>query len=231
MSSAWRDVVICAEGRDDFQAIRALLKAMGLQRDPSVPLSAAPRSSGASRVEHYRRAQVRLQLQAVEGKDRLASVALDLATGSASFRPKQVIVSFDPDEDPPQREFDFFQRVVRAAAPAPEVSIRPAPWRSSAPVFDGLPDHQCLERVLIGGILRSQGADRFKTWAESATSGLLLIDGAHAWKRAFRIWAAALTPRTESFVDGLLSAHSGTKDFCLAALQDTPVQQVLTELL
>jgi hypothetical protein len=220
-------VAICAEGRDDVQAIRALLKAMGLDRDPSVPpLPPAPQNREASRVEYYRKGQVRLQLQSVEGKPNLAPVALDLAKGSASRRPAHVIVSFDPDGDPPAGEFDFFLKAARVVPPHPFI---PAPWRSSAPVFDGLPDHQCLERVLIGGLLRSPAADRFKAWAESATSGLLSLDDAHAWKRAFRIWAAALTPRTESFVDGLLSSSSGAKDECLAALQATPVQQLLTQ--
>jgi len=106
----------------------------------------------------------------------------------------------------------------------------PAPWRAAHPVaFDGAAtSDNDLERVLIGGILDHKGDENVLTWAQDSTQSLLQMLPDHGWKRAFRIWNAALEPKTESssFVDKLLQSER-TRDACLRALMTTPVAAAL----
>jgi hypothetical protein len=103
-----------------------------------------------------------------------------------------------------------------------DVLLTPAPWRSSGDAsFDHLPDHHCLERVLISALAQSGISDELKRWTESVTTELTRLVDTHGWKRAFRIWSAAVDP-AESFVDRLLQRED-TKLDCLSGLRTTPV--------
>ncbi|MBI5531326.1 MAG: hypothetical protein HY898_01325 [Deltaproteobacteria bacterium] len=189
-----------------------------------------------------------IELEVIDGKSksRLAERALQL--GTATKRPDRIVVTFDPDNDPPASANQFFLKdfadhagkkgpqmlsdgkgLYRTRLAGREVEIQLAPWRTSAPaVFDQAPTGENdLERVLIEGILGTAEQDT-RAWAEQATTSLLQLAPDHGWKRAFRIWNAALGPKTESasFVERLLQAAS-TRERCLKALLDTPVGNAL----
>ena len=83
-----------------------------------------------------------------------------------------------------------------------------------------MPDEQNLERLLITGILRAEASGALAMWAESSTTALLALVRKHGWKRAFRIWNAALAPKSEAFVDALLQQTTAKGD-CLAALRES----------
>ncbi len=159
-----------------------------------------------------------------------------------------IVVCFDPDADPPAAEIDFFDETFASARKdavgelAREeggrsflvgdrtVSLLFAPWRHDGPVsFASLPDEQNLERLLITGILRAQAAIPLGPWAETATSSLPTLVDKHGWKRAFRIWNAALEPKSEAFVDALLQ-HAPTKTACLDALRESKAWQTIARL-
>ena len=149
---------------------------------------------------------------------------------------------FDPDDASASREFEFLLTAVRQAhqSSPPErigedwkirvrdrdVLLTPAPWRSSGDTpFDHLPDHHCLERVLISALAHVSIADDLKGWVEAATTDLSRLVNDHGWKRAFRLWSAAIDP-AESFVDRLLQ-HDDTKLACLSGLRATPVNAAI----
>ncbi|HVE82483.1 MAG TPA: hypothetical protein VND93_06535, partial [Myxococcales bacterium] len=52
----------------------------------------------------------------------------------------------------------------------------------------------------------------------------------HGWKRAFRIWCAALFPDSEAFVDRLLQDEL-TREPCLSALKTTAAWKSLQSAL
>ncbi len=56
------------------------------------------------------------------------------------------------------------------------------------------------------------------------TTELKKLAPSHGWKRAFRIWNAALAPKSEGFVDALLQQPE-TKDHCLKALRGSAAWQ------
>ena len=214
-------VMLC-EGRDDLAALRALVRAEvgpefqeGRGREPMELRFESPR--------------LVLRILQTMGKSELARRALNLQT--AGERPDLIGVCFDPDRDTVGREFAFFvqsfDREARNHASAltsigagaytfrqnnRDVSVLPAPWRlPDAARFDALPDdEQNLERVFIAGILETQSPHR--AWAEDAVARLHAAAGDHGWKRAFRIWNAALFPDSESFVDRLLQAPRNPSD-------------------
>ena len=96
--------------------------------------------------------------------------------------------------------------------------------------FDGLPDHRSLERVLVSALVEC--APHVKDFVEQARSDLVRLQTGHGWKRALRIWNAALFPKTEdaSFVDHLLQ-NVDTRDACLRKLRQSKVGDVLDALL
>lgn len=113
----------------------------------------------------------------------------------------------------------------------PSVPILPAGWWAPDIGFSTVCEAEnCLERVLLGGILACDAGTRFADWVGAAVASLLQRVGDHGWKRSFRIWGAALAPTVESFVDRLLQDQA-TKEACLAALERTPVARMLDELL
>lgn len=92
------------------------------------------------------------------------------------------------------------------------------------------PTRACSRRVLISGLLswdRSQPRP-LTAWAESATRTLLAELPRHGWKRAFRIWHAAVKPETPSFVEGALDE---TAHHCIAALKRTKAALAIASLL
>jgi hypothetical protein len=192
-----------------------------------------------------------------EGKPGLAGRVLDVAEGASDTRPDTVGVVFDPDLDLPQRQFAFFERDYNTLSQQRRrgsrlerrsrrgsrqqeyivtinnrsVRILLAPWRSTHPVgFDNLSNEQDLERVLIEGILASNVDRCLHNWALVSTQELRNLVTDHGWKRAFRIWNAALQPKSESFVDKLLEAPE-TRSGCLASLRATPVAALIEALL
>lgn len=235
--------VVC-EGPDDLGVLRALLN----ETNPPTKCS-SPKHLGID----YTTAEVELHLVTAPGaKSGLARRVLDfVAEPSASKRPDIIGVVFDPDRDPPDRELGFFTREYDRLADVEgkggplqrdgrafgvrsrsrDVSIRFEAWRSNPPTrFAGLPDDHCLERVLIGGILAATHETGIEPWARDSTAALVKLVSDHGWKRAFRIWNAALEPKAESFADRLLEAP-GTRSACLDALRATPVAKLLEELL
>jgi hypothetical protein len=230
--------IVC-EGKDDIAAFRALLMANDATKKPAV---------ATSRVERFETERVEITLEARDGKSMLATLALAAASGTAGVRPDMVLVSFDPDLDPPAREFAFFERDVEDSKQGRltkdsdgrrilrinnrDVRLLPAPWRSkTTPCFAGLPEEHCIERVLIEGILasRAQG-DAITGWAKDATEKLQTLVKGKGHKRAFRIWTAALDPDSESFVARLFQM-SETKHACLQAVHATPAYEALRTLL
>ncbi len=230
-------VLVC-EGKDDLSALRAMV------RHFVGPDGARSKDSGFEAFHDG----LKLSVFWAQGKSALAERVVNL--GSASERPDKVGVCFDPDRDSASQELDFFLGECKRLAPRSlgqtadgkrtirvanrEAVLLPAPWRSANPVpFDHMPqgDH-CLERVLIAGILKAQVEGTIRSWADESTGALMKIVSDHGWKRAFRIWNAALQPKTESasFVDKLLQDQD-TQGPCLSALLATKVGAVVEELL
>lgn len=233
--------IVC-EGKDDLAVFRELLLAEGAQKKTAgAPIA-------GSRVERYETDRVQITLEERRGKSRLAELALDVAEGSAGTRPDVVLVSFDPDLDPPAREFVFFERDVDGSKRGRlaksddgqrtlriknrDVVLLVAPWRSStAARFAGLPEEHSIERVLIEGILASRpDADPLAAWATEAMTKLHALVQSKGHKRAFRIWTAALDPDSESFVAHLFQMHE-TRGACLTAVRATPAFHALRALL
>jgi hypothetical protein len=245
--AAKRFRAIVCEGPDDLAAIRALLEEDGCRKKPQLSGPAA-----ASRAQHFEIGDLEIQLESRNGKSGLADLAIDLAQGGAIGRPDMILVSFDPDGDPPGREFAFFEKAFgkhtgtrgkvgqldRNPAGARafkmdrrEVVLLPAPWRSTAiERFAGLPDEHCLECVLIDGILQAGVPEPVTRWAKDATTLLCALVPKHGYKRAFRLWNAALHPDAESFAAKLLQADEH-KHACLKALRSTPAATALSVLL
>lgn len=235
-------VAIVTEGPDDVSALRALFQAARWSFTGII----------GGRAENPLFATLDGRAVSIwkgSKPDGLAQRAIEAQT--ASHRPDIVAVCFDPDEDPAPTEFQFFRksfekvRGKRAEALSQDpatgqlstridgrsVQVVPAPWRlQTASGFDGLGDEQNLERVLISGVLQALKEDPRLAWAEKATSDLFAIESRHGWKRAFRIWNAALWPRSDSFVDGLLQEPS-VKAACLASLQVTEAWRQISALL
>lgn len=232
--------IVC-EGKDDLAAFRALLQVEGVRK------KVVGAALAGQRLERYETDRVEITLEARDGKSMLVDLAVAAAMGTAGVRPDMVLVSFDPDLDPPAREFLFFEREFESRKQGRigrndagqrtlrisnrDVVLLPAPWRSNNACFAGLPDEHSIERILIEGILasRPQG-DAIASWATDATTKLhaLVKDKGH--KRAFRIWTAALDPDSESFVARLFQIHD-TKGACLDAVRATPAWQALRTLL
>jgi hypothetical protein len=235
-----RTVAIFGEGRDDVAAIRALLRELGFRSEDRRTTTFAP--SEGSRQLRFRRDDALVLLQGVQGKSRLAADALLTIQGAATERPETLIVCFDPDGTMAADHFSFFTREVAGLSPAEGgayhhtvgarvVRIIPAPWhRADAAAFASLPDEHNLERILIGGVLASAEGARLRGWAEEATTDLMSLVQRHGWKRAFRMWCAAVFPDSEAFVDRLLQDEA-TRAVCLTALQATPVWKALQSAL
>jgi hypothetical protein len=225
---------IVAEGPDDLAALRVLLRGIGAE------------VKGTFHDANRNPLQVVLngstvQVWAARGKKKeLTERAIDAAQGTAAYRPEIVVVCFDPDTDPEPSEFQFFAthfEEVRGTRAGPlvidptsgattfqvgdrTVRVVPAPWRlDAAPGFAGLPNEHNLERVLITGLLSVLSSDPRTAWAAQTTAALTALVSDHGWKRAFRIWSAALVPSAEAAVDALLQRREA-KDGCLAALRD-----------
>ncbi len=233
-------VVVC-EGPDDLAALRCVLRRAGATADG--------RQSIASGQLGYTFQGARLDIYSAGGKKtKLAARARELASGTASRRPESIAICFDPDDDAAPNENDFLVRDFRAFHASglldheldtdaeggfllrlgtTSIAIRSAPWRSdSALEFAGLPDHHCLERVLITGILRSTVAAGATEWARSSTEALRQLVADHGWKRAFRVWSAYFAYDTDSIVDRLLQHHD-TRDACTAELAATIAARVI----
>jgi hypothetical protein len=236
-------VTIVAEGPDDLAALRALLK-----QEPGGSVEGSLRA--ASSPMKARGPGWEAELYIAQGKSTLAERTFYAAQGTAASRPEIIVVCFDPDRDPPPSEFDFFATQYRGcpgATVAPltwdgssagwieiggrRVRIVAGPWRLDAAArFDDLPDEQNLERVLVTGLLGRLGACALTRWAEGATSDLVRERGTHGWKRAFRILNAAICPKSEACVDGLLQ-DPDVGPGCLAALRTTKAWESVRALL
>lgn len=228
--------VLC-EGRDDIAALRAMLRHLNDDR------AVEPTEQGF----RVCREPVVVEVIDAQSKTKLAERAILI--GTASQRPDRLVVCFDPDDTPDSRDFVFFLdgwrdlvgkrgSVLSSAGEGRwscrlgnrDVLVMPAPWRAGVPAaFDGASTtDNDLERVLIGGILDHNGDENVLKWAQDSTDSLLRMLPDHGWKRSFRLWNAALEPKTESssFVDKLLQSER-TKDACLRALMTTPVAAAL----
>ncbi len=235
--------IVC-EGKDDLAVFRALLHAEEAKRKH------AP-GARVERVERFETDRFSITIEERSGKSRLAELVPDVAEGSAGTRPDMVLVSFDPDLDPVQRELAFFERDFEEhgrgrAGPLTsagagrrscrigkrDVTLLPAPWRSRAVSgFAGLPEEHCIERILIEGIAASRPRDdAIAGWAHDATTKLHALVQDKGYKRAFRIWTAALEPASESFAARLFQMHE-TKGPCLEAVRRTPAFEALRALL
>ncbi len=245
--AAKRFRAIVCEGPDDLAAIRALLLEDGCRKKPQLTAQA-----GASRAQRFEIGDLEIQLESRNGKSGLAQHAIDLAQAGAGGRPDMILVSFDPDRDAPAREFAFFEKAFGEHTGAKgkvgpldrnpagarafkmdrrEVVLLPAPWRSSSiERFAGLPDEHCLERVLIDGILQAGVSEPVTRWARDATTLLCALVPTHGYKRAFRLWNAALHPDAGSFAARLLQADEHNHA-CLRALRSTPAATALSVLL
>ncbi len=234
---------VIAEGPDDLIVLRAMLRRAGGRCEGNA------RSGDQPMIVEINGS--RLPVYAARGKERLlAQRALDAATGIATHRADWIVVCFDPDGDRAEQEFAFFRRDFESLRKGSvgalgedlhfkngdrEVRIVPAPWRLDHPAsVPGAPDdHQNLERVLLTGVLQALQNDPLEAWAREATTSLMQIVADHGWKRAFRVWNAALRPKTEheSFADGLLQEQR-TKEPCHQALAATEawrqIQSVIT---
>jgi len=231
-----KTVAVFGEGRDDVAALRALLRELGCGPDERRTTTFAP--SEGSRQLRFRAGDTLVLLQGVQGKSRLAKDALLTLQGGSTERPETLIVCFDPDGATDAEHFSFFLREVpnlsaaehgayRLTMGTRDVKIVLAPWhRPDATSFASLPDEHNLERILIGGLLASAEGTRLRGWAEQSTSNLMPLVQRHGWKRAFRVWCAAVFPDSEAFVDRLLQDES-TREACLAALKATPVWTAL----
>lgn len=224
--------IVC-EGKDDLAVIRAMLLARGAKKLDS---PAASRTQQRFETDH-----LILSLESRDGKSELAKMVLDATQGTSSERPDRVMVSFDPDLDPPARELAFFEKAFedlrrRRAGPLQhddrgrlcfrvndrDVLIFPAAWRSSAQGFAGLPEEHNIERLLVEGILASRPTpDPMSTWVDDTTTALMALVKDKGYKRALRIWSAALAPDSESFAARLLEMHE-TKHTCLGVLEASP---------
>jgi hypothetical protein len=226
-----RTIAVFGEGRDDVAALRVLLRELGCGPDERRTTTFAP--SEGSRQLRFRTGDTLVLLQGVQGKSRLAADALLTLQGGATERPEMLVVCFDPDGATEAEHFAFFQREVPSLSAGHlnvgnrDVKIIPAPWhRPDASPFASLPDEHNLERILIGGLLACAEGARLRGWAEQSTSDLMSLVQRHGWKRAFRMWCAAVFPDSEAFVDRLLQDEA-TKAGCLAALKATPVWTAL----
>lgn len=223
---------IVVEGPDDMFAVRALLRRF----DGGGDLKETSKNEWRAAC-----ADVDVVLLRAEGKGDLARRAAQSAT--AGTRPDRLAVCFDPDGDPPNKEFAFFEKAAGKELERDgntlrlkidkqrRVEVLPAAWRADdLERFDGLPDHHCLERVLISGLISWDRAQPTSVgrWAEDATKAIFDALPTHGWKRAFRIWNAALKPDAEAFVDGALQA---TVDHCLSVLRRTHAAHAIASLL
>ena len=232
---------IVAEGPEDTAALRGLFRDAGGQVE-----------GGGIHDSHRSPLAIRLdgelvQIWSAQGKARLTERTIFAAQGTASYRPEIVVVCFDPDADDEPGEFAFFAsafEAVRGDRAGPisfeggvatfrigdrAVRLLPAPWRHDAPASHAsLPDEQNLERLLITGVLRADSSRTLIPWATKATADLLPLVEGHGWKRAFRIWNAALEPKSEAFVDALLQHDA--KDHCLAALRESRAWKTISTL-
>ncbi len=217
-----RRTIVC-EGRDDLAALRAMLRKRAAE--PVKGESTAERL----RVKFTLR-ELMIEVVIAQGKAEIPTRVRDALEGTVGERPTRIGICFDPDLDPPDGEHRFLGSIPPPGGA--DVPILPAGWRPADPVVfsSADPAEHCLERVLIGGILGSPAASRFADWVGASLSSLLELVPGHGWKRAFRIWGAALAPNVESLVDRLMQ-DSGTKEACLAALERTPVARMLDEIL
>ncbi|MBI3272966.1 MAG: hypothetical protein HYZ53_28515 [Planctomycetes bacterium] len=235
-----------AEGPEDLVALRALARDLGalehkLKFEPGRRLV-------------YNVGDRRIWIESADGKQKLAQRALDFAQGGAQERADLIGVCFDPDADTLQKEFDFFRNQLTnlvsshkgeggLIADPPRgyafryrarlVRVRPAPWRSAkVSDFDSLQPHHSLERLLLTGILRADIEGALGNWANQATTDLVALVSDHGWKRAFRIWNAALYPDAggAGFVDALLQREP-TRQPCLDALRGAVAAEVLRSVL
>jgi hypothetical protein len=233
--------IVC-EGKDDLAVFRALLIAGEARKKPPSGMPTAPR------MERYETDRIEITLEHRDGKSMLVDLAYAAAAGTAGVRPDMVLVSFDPDLDPPGREFSFFERDFEARKQGQlrrneagqrvlrmsnrDVVLLPAPWRSSsASSFAGLPEEHCIERVLIEGIVASRpSSDPLTSWATDTTTKLHALVANKGYKRDFRIWTAGVDPDSESFVARLFQMHD-TKGACLDAIRATQAAKALRALL
>jgi len=225
---------IVVEGPDDVVAVRELLRASEGGGDLKLPPE-------ARRSEAWRAVcdAVDIAVFPALGKSKLPQRAMDALLSDP--RPDRIAVCFDPDDQPPDRDLKFFRdadlpltrRDDRRylANRRHEAEIIAAAWRAeNLDRFAGLDDHHCLERVLIAGLLtRDVGQSvRLADWATTSTKRLLELVRDRGWKRAARIWSAALTPKTDGFVEASLQETEG---HCLAALQRTEAARAIVSLL
>lgn len=99
-----QEFAIVAEGRDDLAAIRELLcKDFDLKHEP---MSSPPK---------FRDEAIEVVVLVANTKSDLARRAVDAAMPA---RPDIVFVCFDPNGDPPKKEFKFFEDSFKAEVKA-----------------------------------------------------------------------------------------------------------------
>jgi uncharacterized protein YegP (UPF0339 family) len=249
-------ILIVCEGSDDRTALREYLTDL---TTPSWPTGAALKRnkelSGKGRLERFEIGTHVLEVIEAEDKGRLAGRVLENAAPSTGAARDAVLVSFDPDDETgPAREFAFFEKQFKAAATkagsqaalqrepdgtyrfklqAHTIELLALPWRTPTnPGFDGLSDEQNLERVLIEGIVAGLAATPELEWATSAATSLRELASDHDWKRALRIWNAALVPKTaeHSFIANLFH-DARTKASCRKAVESIGLTAHLERLM
>ncbi len=227
------------EGPDDLAVLREYVRTLGHDHRPI---------KGAPREFEVVASGWRTRFLNAQGKEKLAQRSLDAAT--ASQRPENLVVCFDPDGKDTQHEFEFFLDGLRAEECHVTINsghvtattkrkqrlvIQPAPWRSATEEsFDGLDATRNLERILISGILTGcRSEPDCEVLLAAATKATEVIHSAipkHDWKRAFRIFGAAIKPDAESFAEGLMQ-HSTFGKHARRAVEQSEAGRVIRELL
>jgi hypothetical protein len=190
--------------------------------------------------------QSALEIVPARGKSRLGERVVDLVGRSTPKSGLDVLICFDRDDESPQQAENAIARQLADVASSRgkfdthpewrftrdrrEIRIELARWEGPAdPRFVNLPEHRCLERVLIGGILTASAPDRI-AWAATSTASLLALVSDHGWKRAFRIWGALLRPEVElSLYEALFQRDAALRDACAAAVAGSEVGKRIEE--
>lgn len=244
-------VLIVCEGKDDQVVLREYLLRLWPGRVGKPEYS----SGGSKFTLEIARQPVdpphQVDVVRANSKDQLAQRVVEYAAPISGRPFDVVIVSFDPDTFlDPEKEFGFFVSDFASVTKAGPVGgfalsrstsgwalslgkqvipLLPAPWRTKKnATFDDLPDERNLERVLIEGIVEALASEAVHEWALHSTRALLSLASEHGWKRALRVWNAALAPKTseESFAASILQ-NPRTKEACAAAIDSTGLRAML----
>lgn len=228
------DLRVIVEGPEDVMVLRKWIQV----RWPDATVTQEDRDRTGALV---RRAASTLRVASAGGKSELARRVSDQIGRDTPREGLDVLVAYDRDDETPEqaekglaeqfRELEKHGRGGFEQAPRwvlrkdrRDARISLARWETDSDrAFAGLPEHFCLERVLIAAMLDAARAD-LRGWAEESTHGLRRLVADHGWKRSFRIWGAALRPKVEeSLYEALFQGDVRLRDACSAAVAASQV--------